>query len=193
VPKAYDVAFVGHGCPVPRDELLALIREQFREHFIGRAYFDEMARVYSASRVAFNRSIENDVNMRVFEAESCGSLLVTNDLAENRQDELFRNVVHLVTYREPGEMVERVRYYLGDADAREAIAAARSCRRAGASYLSTPDGTTSGRSRESAGAEDGAAGGGPLVGRVGIGRPTVVGRARSRDPRPARSGDPRPA
>ena len=61
-----------------------------------------MARVYSASRVVFNRSIRNDVNMRVFEALACGSLLVTNDLAENGQDELFQDRVHLATYRESG-------------------------------------------------------------------------------------------
>ncbi len=44
-----------------------------------------MAQTYSAARLAFNRSIKNDVNMRVFEAVACGSLLVTNDLAANGQ------------------------------------------------------------------------------------------------------------
>src|SRR5207302_6229502 len=94
VPRAYDVAFVGHIFPGPRDELLQLIAREFPGHFIGRAFFDEMARIYSASRVVFNRSLCNDVNMRVFEAPACGSLLVTNDLAENGQDELFRDRVH---------------------------------------------------------------------------------------------------
>ena len=55
--------------------------------FVGRAYFDEMARAYSAARLAFNRSVKNDVNMRVFEAVACGSLLLTNDLADNGQAE----------------------------------------------------------------------------------------------------------
>ena len=44
--------------------------------FVGRAYFEEMAKIYSASRLVFNRSIKNDVNMRVFEAVACGSLLL---------------------------------------------------------------------------------------------------------------------
>ncbi len=39
-----------------------------------------MARTYSAARTVFNRSIKNDINMRVFEALASGSLLVTNDL-----------------------------------------------------------------------------------------------------------------
>ncbi len=83
-----------------------------------------MARIYSASRIVFNRSIGNDVNMRVFEALACGSMLVTNDLAENGLAELFQDGVHLATYREPGEMLEVIRYYLDHADRREAIAAA---------------------------------------------------------------------
>ena len=124
VPKQYDVAFVGHIFPGPRDELLQAIAREFPGHFIGRAFFDEMARIYSASRVVFNRSLGNDVNMRVFEALACGSMLVTNDLAENGQDELFQDRVHLATYREPGEMLEIIAYYLAHADEREAIAAA---------------------------------------------------------------------
>ncbi len=124
VPKQYDVAFVGHIFPGPRDELLQAIAREFPGHFIGRAFFDEMARVYSASRVVFNRSLRNDVNMRVFEALACGSLLVTNDLAENGQDELVQDRVHLATDREPGEMLEIIAYYLAHPDEREAIAAA---------------------------------------------------------------------
>jgi spore maturation protein CgeB len=64
------------------------------------------------------------MNMRVFEALACGSLLVTNDLAENGQDELFQDRVHLAAYREPGEMLEVIAYYLDHAGEREAIAAA---------------------------------------------------------------------
>ena len=52
-----------------------------------------MARIYSASRIVFNRSIKDDVNMRVFEALASGSLLLTNDLAANGQAELFRDGV----------------------------------------------------------------------------------------------------
>ena len=124
VPKPYDISFVGRRCPGPRDELLELIRRQIADHFIGQAFFDDMARIYSASRIVFNRSIGNDVNMRVFEALSCGSLLVTNDLADNGQAELFQDGTHLATYRDAGEMLEKVHHYLKHADRREEIAAA---------------------------------------------------------------------
>ena len=72
--------------------------------------------------MVFNRSILNDVNMRVFEAVACGSLLVTNDLAQNGLDELLRDGEHLVTYRDDDELIERVRCYLDNPDEREAIA-----------------------------------------------------------------------
>jgi GT2 family glycosyltransferase/tetratricopeptide (TPR) repeat protein len=122
--KQYGFAFVGNVVPGPRAELLELLKSRYPSHFIGNAYLHEMARIYSASRVVFNRSVRNDVNMRVFEAVACGSLLVTNDLAENGQDELFRDGVHLVTYRNADELLAKVAYYLKHEEEREAIAAA---------------------------------------------------------------------
>ncbi len=124
VPKTFNVSFVGHVFPGPRAELVALLQERFREVFVGQCFFDEMARTYSASRTVFNRSIRNDINMRVFEALACGSLLVTNDLRENGQEELFRDGVHLATYGDAEELLEKVAYYLAHEEARERVAAA---------------------------------------------------------------------
>ena len=124
VPKSIDVCFVGNVFPGERADLLDLLRSRFPNVFVGQRYFEEMAQTYSASRTVFNRSIRNDVNMRVFEAVACGSLLVTNDLSDNGQEELFRNGVHLVTYRDGDELIERIRYYLDHEEEREQIAAA---------------------------------------------------------------------
>jgi GT2 family glycosyltransferase/2-polyprenyl-3-methyl-5-hydroxy-6-metoxy-1,4-benzoquinol methylase/tetratricopeptide (TPR) repeat protein len=124
VPRQYDVCFVGHLAPGDRTEAIRLLQSRFANAFVGQRYFEEMARTYSASRIVFNRSIRNDVNMRVFEALACGSLLVTNDLAENGQAELFRDGEHLVVYRDLDELVEKVAVYLNREDDRERIAAA---------------------------------------------------------------------
>lgn len=123
IAKSYDVAFVGHVFPGPRENLLELIRRRFPNSFIGQAYFEEMARTYSAARTVFNRSLEFDVNMRVFEALASGSLLITNDLRQNGQEELFQDGVHLATYRDPEELLDKLAYYLGREDVRERIAA----------------------------------------------------------------------
>jgi O-antigen biosynthesis protein len=124
VEKRYDVAFVGNVFPGPREELLARIRWRYPQSFIGQRYFDDMARTYSESRAVFNRSIRNDVNMRVFEALACGSLLITNDLTDNGQAELFQDGVHLSTYRGPEELLDKLAYYLERETVREKIAGA---------------------------------------------------------------------
>ena len=128
VEKTYDVCFVGHtftSTPLEgeRERLLEIIRQEFPNHFIGRRFFHEMARIYSTSRLVFNRSVRNDLNMRVFEALACGSLLITNDLSDNGQDELFIPGAHLVTYQNEQELVEKIRFYLSHPNEREYIAA----------------------------------------------------------------------
>jgi 2-polyprenyl-3-methyl-5-hydroxy-6-metoxy-1,4-benzoquinol methylase len=124
VAKRYDVAFVGNIFPGPRVELLGLIHRQYSHSFIGQCYFDEMARTYSAARIAFNRSIRNDVNMRVFEAVACGSMLMTNDLSDNGLTDLFQDGVHLATYREPEDLLDKLAFYLAREAVRERIGAA---------------------------------------------------------------------
>jgi spore maturation protein CgeB len=124
VPKQFDVAFVGNILSGPRAELLRLIRQRYRNSFIGQCYFEEMARAYSAGRIAFNRSIRNDINMRVFEAVACGSMLLTNDLNDNGLAELFQDGVHLATYREREDLLDKLAFYLERESIRERIAAA---------------------------------------------------------------------
>jgi GT2 family glycosyltransferase/tetratricopeptide (TPR) repeat protein/SAM-dependent methyltransferase len=130
VPKEFDVCFVGHvfGGPRPevrqRGELVQRIQQRFRNTFVGQRFFEDMARTYSASRTVFNRSILNDINMRVFEALACGSLLVTNDLRDNGQEELFQDGKHLATYRDAEELLDKIAFYLAREELRERIAAA---------------------------------------------------------------------
>jgi glycosyltransferase involved in cell wall biosynthesis len=123
LPKAIDVCFVGNVFPGPRAELLDVLQARYANAFVGRCYFKEMARKYSTSRIVFNRSIRNDVNMRVFEALACGSLLVTNDLSAYGLGELFRDGQHLATYRTPEELCDKVDWHLAHADLRERMAA----------------------------------------------------------------------
>lgn len=122
VENRYDVCFVGNLFPGRRAELVRRMQQEFPRHFVGQRYFDQMAEVYSASRIVLNQSLENDINMRVFEALASGSLLITNDLADNGLRELFHDGVHLVTFQTPDELVERIHFYLDHPEAREAIA-----------------------------------------------------------------------
>lgn len=121
-PKKYDVCFVGNLFPGLRSELVGLIQKHFDRVFVGQLYFEQMAQMYSASRIVFNQSITNDINMRVFEAIASGSLLLTNELDENGQDELLRDGVHLATYHSAEDMLEKIRYFLKHPRIRERIA-----------------------------------------------------------------------
>jgi GT2 family glycosyltransferase/tetratricopeptide (TPR) repeat protein/2-polyprenyl-3-methyl-5-hydroxy-6-metoxy-1,4-benzoquinol methylase len=124
VEKDFDLSFVGNVIGDERTKLLRLIQKRIRSAFVGQRYFDEMAKTYSASRIVFNRSIRNDINMRVFEALACGSMLLTNDLVENGQAELFEDGVHLATYRDADELFDKFKYYIAHSDLRERIASA---------------------------------------------------------------------
>ena len=122
VEKQYDFSFVGNLIGQERGVLLETLSQKYPAHFIGQKYFEEMSRVYSASRLIFNRSVRNDVNMRVFEAFGCGGLLLTNDLTDNGQAELFTEGKHLATYSCPEELWDKVDYYLKHETEREKIA-----------------------------------------------------------------------
>eukprot|EP00913_Durusdinium_trenchii_P013432 g12613.t1 len=123
VPQIHDVVFVGNRFPGPRAELLDRIAATYPRHFIGHAYFDDMAKTYAAGRIAFNRSLQRDINMRVFEALACGVLLITNDLADNGQSELFTDGVHLATYDDGDDLIDKIGWYLRHDVERAAIAA----------------------------------------------------------------------
>jgi len=124
VPHRYDVAFVGNVFAGERAELLQLIHKRFPRSCLGPADYREMSSIYSAAKIVFNHSLRDDINMRVFEGLCSGSLLITGDLAANGQNELFTPDKHLVTYRSPEELLEKLDYYLAHDFAREQIAAA---------------------------------------------------------------------
>ena len=124
VPLTYSLSFVGNLIGCERVRLVEHLRSQFTDVHVGRHYFEEMAAVYSASRAVFNRSVVDDINMRVFEGLCSGSLLVTNDLSTNGQEELLQDGKHLVTYNGDDELLDKIRFYLKNDSGRERIAAA---------------------------------------------------------------------
>lgn len=124
VSPKYDWSFVGHVFPGERQRLIELLQQHHPNSFVGQQYFQDMAAVYSASKVVFNRSVADDLNMRVFEALCSGALLVTNDLPDNGLVDLFQDGEHFVTYRQDDELLQRVSYYLTHAEERGRIASA---------------------------------------------------------------------
>ncbi|HQJ15657.1 MAG TPA: glycosyltransferase [Candidatus Omnitrophota bacterium] len=125
VPKEYDIGFVGrNAAKFARGRHLVELNKRYPRSFIGQADYRDMARIYSASRIGFNSSIMNDINMRVFEIMSCGCFLLTNAIRDNGFRELFCDGRDLVTYRTDREMFLLIDHYLAHEREREAIAAA---------------------------------------------------------------------
>ena len=120
--KKWDVGFVG---TIPeaqnrRKILLERIGSRFNLS-CERKFMDEMAEHYSRSKIIFNNAINNDLNMRVFEALCSGSLLLTDCASGSGLEEMFENRKHLIIYED--ENIESlVAHYLDNDKERELIA-----------------------------------------------------------------------
>lgn len=121
VQKLHSIGFVGGIKSGSRREvLLSKLASQLPVHY-ERCYWDDMARLFSQSQIVFNEALRNDLNMRVFEAMSTGTLLLT-DLAKNSgQDELFRDGEDYAIYRD-NIVCDVARFYLDNEVLREQIA-----------------------------------------------------------------------
>ncbi len=123
LPKTDDVGFVGNVQAQPvRRQMLEQIAAIHRVNDYSKTYpKEEIADVYSQSKIVFNCPVNGDLNMRVFEALASGSMLLTQSIANGQRD-LFENRVHLVEYGDEREMLELLGYYLVHDDERERIA-----------------------------------------------------------------------
>lgn len=136
VIKTYDVCFIGHLQEekniqgMNRVDALDRLFREFPNFYFGtriplnpeKNMFEDAAHRFSESRIVFNISIKDDVNMRTFEALSSGSMVLTNELPT--LGELFTPGTHLVTYDSYDDMVKKAKYYLSHDKEREKIAAA---------------------------------------------------------------------
>lgn len=122
-PKKYDIGFVGSEArKFPRGKLIDLIRKKYPNSYLGGADFRKMSEIYSSSKIGFNYSISNDINMRIFEIMSCGTLLLTNYIKNNGFDELFEDKKNIVVYHNSDELLNLIDYYLNNDSEREKIA-----------------------------------------------------------------------
>jgi len=122
-PVIHDISFVGSLTHNPRrQKLLELLVKEIGV-YCERCWWDDMARVFSSSRMVFNNAVKNDLNMRVFEAMSTGTLLLTDAARGSGQDTLFRNGEELALYRSDDELLDVARFYLNNPALREQVAA----------------------------------------------------------------------
>jgi spore maturation protein CgeB len=102
--KRFDGCFIGNfhnNLAGPRVEALdSFFKACKGPIFFGNRIFQEVTEKYAESKLVFNRSINGDANMRVFEALCSGSCLVT-DRVPDLQRLGFVDGVHYVGYDNP--------------------------------------------------------------------------------------------
>ncbi|OGR78441.1 MAG: hypothetical protein A3I11_02250 [Elusimicrobia bacterium RIFCSPLOWO2_02_FULL_39_32] len=126
LPKIYDVAYIGNlnkDLYSGRIKILNEISKKFKVYISDNVYGEEISKIYSQSKIIFNYSQFSEINMRIFEALSCGSLLVTNRLGkETGLEDLFQDQTHLIFYDDINDLKEKLDYYLSNESERESIA-----------------------------------------------------------------------
>ncbi len=136
IMNKFDVCFIGHVQDTvnyngfTRTEALDRLFKEIPNFYYGSRHpafphknlFEDAARKFSQSKIVFNISIKDDVNMRTMETLSTGSFLLTNWIPT--LGDLFEDGKHLVTYKTLDEMVEKAKYYLEHDEEREKIAKA---------------------------------------------------------------------
>jgi len=120
--KIYDIGFVGGFGYGKRKKILMRLKKEFPNSFIGPADCKKIGEIYSQSKIVFNYSIKNDINMRIFEALISGSMLITNKIKNNGFEELFEENKDLVIFENWKDLKEKIDYYLRHEDERERIA-----------------------------------------------------------------------
>ena len=99
--KIYDIAYVGSNKkdlhPI-RFELIEKLKKEFPNSYFGQANGREMYKIYSQAKIVFNKSINNDINMRYFEALGNGAMLLTDKIYENGLEEIFEKQKHFLEY-----------------------------------------------------------------------------------------------
>jgi hypothetical protein len=124
--KIYDIVFIGTMNPNNYTERISLIermKKKFNIKIFSGVYGEDMAKIYSQAKIVFNKSLKGDLNMRVFEAISCGSMLLTDRLPqESGLEEILADKQHFALYNDGNQLEDLAEYYLAHDDERESIA-----------------------------------------------------------------------
>jgi len=140
--KKYDLCFIGHmqeyhkgnGINMSRIDVLDHMFKKFPNFYFGsrnpvwpdKNMFEDAAKKFCQSKIVFNISIGNDVNMRFFETLAAGSFLLTNKIPELEavKDFGFVDGKHYVSYDSLDAAENLIKFYTENDEKREMIAKA---------------------------------------------------------------------
>lgn len=81
--ETYDIGFIGNDTYPERNAMLKMLGRNFNLMRATTAAGLAYSLALSKCKLAFNCSLREDVNMRFYEAQSCGKCLLTDRLPEN--------------------------------------------------------------------------------------------------------------
>lgn len=110
--QIYDVGCIGNTTYPERQRLLDLIASKYKVLRGIRAPGELYARAMSQCKILFNRSLDNDINMRFFESLGIGIPFITDKLYGQ---ELFNHQgIGFYEYENDTQMLEQIDYILGN-------------------------------------------------------------------------------
>jgi precorrin-6B methylase 2 len=124
-PRPAIISFAGQLGPVfpRRTRLFKALCEAGLPAFHFEVPRPDLEHVLRASPLTFNCSVNGDLNLRLFEAASAGSLLLTDRLSDSSGlDRLFEPGVECAIYDTSAELLDLCRYYLRRPDEAATIA-----------------------------------------------------------------------
>jgi len=127
--KQYDLGFVGfinEGAGEGSNNRVDWLDYTFGKFpnswFAYNRFFEDMAVIYIRSRLGYNISIKNDLNMRFFEVLSTGTCLLTNTDVEGILELGFIDGEHYIGYEGKSSFDRAARWGLSNSEEREKIA-----------------------------------------------------------------------
>jgi O-antigen biosynthesis protein len=121
----YDIGFIGNNSWSSRGDILSVLQKKYPRSYIGRADRNQIAEIYSSSKVVVNTAFNNDINMRFFEGLCSGALLLTDPIYNNGMEELKAHSAgqFFVQYEGIDDLCAKIDYYLENESERQTIAA----------------------------------------------------------------------
>ena len=117
----FKIDFIDPRKYLKRMRTLNKLAKKYSVLSVDNIWGENISKIYNISKIGFNKSLSGDLNMRVFEVMSCGTMLLT-DRIENGITDIFEDKKHLVMYENEEELYELIEYYLINEDEREEIA-----------------------------------------------------------------------
>ena len=123
--EIYDLGFIGgidlKEAHKPRRDLLKALAKKYKI-IVGNAYGLAMTMKYNQCKLIFNYSMNDDINMRIFEALACGKVVLQNRLSkESKLDTLLKDRIHYIAFDGEKDLMKQANDLLSNPEARTLI------------------------------------------------------------------------